>query len=69
MQTCDPKKSFQYTYAIKVTAQEYETAKKKTLGYYETKEVKYAVLHNFSVALYCIKKKDEYPKPSKTSAA
>ena len=61
MQTCDPKKSFHYTYAIKVTAQEYEAAKKKTLGYYETKEVKYAVLHNFPVALYCIKKKMNIP--------
>lgn len=61
MQTCDAKKSIHYTYAIKVSAEEYEAAKKKTLDYYESKEVKYALLHNFPVALYCIKKKINLP--------
>lgn len=61
MKSCNPEKSFQYTYAIKVSAEEYEAAKKKTLGYYESNEVKYAVLHNFPVAIYCIKKKLNIP--------
>ncbi len=60
-QTCDAAKSYQYTYAIKVSEEEYQAAKKKTLDYYNSKEVKYAVLHNFPVALYCIKKKINLP--------
>ncbi|MCR4630540.1 MAG: hypothetical protein K5786_02805 [Treponema sp.] len=60
-QTCDAKKSFHYTYAIKVRPEEYEAAKEKTLAYYNSQEVKYAVLHNFPVSLYCIKKKMNLP--------
>jgi len=60
-QTCDAEKSYQYTYAIKVSQEEYLAAKKKTLDYYKSKEVKYAILHNFPVALYCIKKKFNLP--------
>ncbi len=60
-QTCDAEKSYQYTYAIKVSEEEYQAAKNKTIDYYNSKEVKYAILHNFPVALYCIKKKFNLP--------
>lgn len=57
MQTCDSKKSFFYTYAIKVTKEEYEAAKAKTLEYFDSKKLKYDVLHNVPVAFYCIRRK------------
>lgn len=60
--TCDAEKSYQYTYAIKVNEDEYEAAKEMVKHYYETKEVKYAVFHNFPVALYCIRKKVNLPE-------
>ena len=62
MSTCDAEKSFHYTFALKVTEKEYEAVKKMTLRYYQTKEVKYAVFHNFPVALYCIRKKVNLPE-------
>lgn len=62
MSTCDAEKSNQYTYAIKVSEKEYEAAKNMTQHYYETKEVKYAIFHNFPVALYCIHKKVNLPE-------
>ena len=65
LETCDAEKSYQYTYAIKVNKNEYEAAKKLVEHYYDEKEVKYAVFHNFPVALYCVRKKvnlPEFPK-------
>lgn len=62
MSTCDAEKSYHYTYAIKVNENEYEAAKQLVQRYYDSREVKYAVFHNFPVALYCIRKKINLPE-------
>ncbi|MBR1638533.1 MAG: hypothetical protein IJ688_04015 [Treponema sp.] len=61
MQTCNPLASFQYTFALPVTAEEYDDVKKMVENYYNSHEVKYAVFHNFPVAVYCLQRKLPLP--------
>ncbi|MCR4579794.1 MAG: hypothetical protein K5681_05550 [Treponema sp.] len=61
MQTCIPDSSYQYTFALPVTENEYLAAKKMVESYYNSHEVKYAVLHNFPVAVYCLQRKLPLP--------
>ena len=62
MKKCDPEKSEQITYALKVTEEEYEQTKKFVETYVERNEIKYATSLNFKIALFSIKRKFFTPK-------
>ena len=62
MKKCDPEKSEQITYALKVTEEEYEQTKKFVQTYVDRNEIKYATGLNFKIALFCIKRKFFTPK-------
>ena len=59
--TCEPNASYQYTFALPVTCDEYDRIKKMVEDYYNSHEVKYAVFHNFPVAVYCLQRKLPLP--------
>ena len=61
METCNAETSFQWTYALPVSQKEYDDAKKMVENYYASHEVKYEVMHNIPVALYCIQRKLPLP--------
>lgn len=77
MRNCDPSKSEQITYALKVTEEEYNETKKFVEIYADSTDLKYASLLNVKIGLFCIKrryfaKKDQrefgtvkYPKKAK----
>lgn len=57
MRNCDPTKSEQITYALKVTPEEYENTKEFVEKYAEDTKLKYASLINVKLALFFIKQK------------
>lgn len=57
MKKCNRYKSVQVTYAIKVSDEEYEAAKKLVAEYFENPKTKYSVGHNFLMAGYGVKRK------------
>ncbi len=65
MKNCDPEKSEQITYALKVTEEEYEHTKAFVEHYVESTEVKYASSLNFKIGLFSIRKKFFTPKDHK----
>jgi len=65
MKNCDPEKSEQITYALKVTEEEYEETKKFVEHYAESTDIKYASGLNFKIALFSIKRKFFTPKDEK----
>ena len=62
MKNCDPEKSEQITYALKVSEEEYEKAKNFVEHYVNSTDIKYASSLNFKIALFSIKKKFFTPK-------
>ena len=62
MKKCDPEKSEQITYALKVTEEEYEQTKKFVQTYIDRDEIKYTTSLNFKIALFSIKRKFFTPK-------
>jgi len=57
MKNCDPEKSEQITYALKVTEEEYNKTKEFVERYAQSTDIKYASSLNFKIALFSIKKK------------
>ncbi len=57
MKNCDPEKSEQITYALKVTEEEFEKTKNFVDHYINSTEIKYASGLNIKIALFSIKKK------------
>lgn len=57
MKKCNKYKSVQVTYAIKVTDEEYEAAKKLVSEFLENPKTKYSVGQNFLIAGYGVKRK------------
>ena len=57
MKKSNPKKSLQYTYALKVTEREYNAVKMFVEGYASTTEIKYDVWTNFEMASFSLKRK------------
>ena len=57
MKHCDPEKSEQITYALKVTAEEYENTKTFVERYAEGTDIKYASGLNFKIAFFSIGRK------------
>ena len=62
MKNCDPEKSEQITYALKVSEEEYEKTKAFVEHYVNSTDIKYASSLNFKIALFSIKKKFFTPK-------
>ena len=62
MKNCDPTKSEQITYALKVTEEEFEKTKEFVSKYVESTDINYASGLNFKIALFSIKKKFFTPK-------
>lgn len=62
MKNCDPEKSEQITYALKVSEEEYEKTKEFVERYANSTDIKYASELNFKIALFSIKKKFFTPK-------
>lgn len=62
MKNCDPEKSEQITYALKVTEEEYNKTKEFVERYAQSTDIKYASSLNFKIALFSIKKKFFTPK-------
>ena len=62
MKNCDPEKSQQITYALKVSEEEYEKTKNFINHYLQSTELKYTSSLNFKIALFSIKKKFFTPK-------
>lgn len=57
MRNCNPSKSEQVTYALKVTEEEYENTKKFIEIYASNTKLKYASLLNVKIGLFSIKRK------------
>ena len=57
MKNCDPEKSEQITYALKVTEEEYQKTKEFVENYSRDKNLKYASTLNFKISLFSIKRK------------
>ncbi len=57
MKNCDPKRSEQITYALRVTEQEYEDTKRFVEFYAKNTKLKYKSSINFGMALFSIKRK------------
>ena len=62
MKNCDPEKSEQITYALKVTEEEYEKTKAFVEHYVESTDIKYASGLNFKIGLFSIKRKFFTPR-------
>ena len=62
MKNCDPEKSEQITYALKVSEEEYEKAKVFVDHYVNSTDIKYTSSLNFKIAIFSIKKKFFTPK-------
>lgn len=65
MKNCNPEKSEQITYALKVSEEEYEKAKIFVEHYANSTDIKYASSLNFKLALFSIKRKFFTPKDHK----
>ena len=65
MKNCNPGKSEQITYALKVSEEEYEKAKIFVERYANSTDIKYASSLNFKLALFSIKRKFFTPKDHK----
>ena len=65
MKNCNPEKSEQITYALKVSEEEYEKAKIFVERYANSTDIKYASSLNFKLALFSIKRKFFTPKDHK----
>ena len=65
MKNCNPVKSEQITYALKVTQEEYENTKKFVEWYAHSTELKYASSLNFKLAMFCIRRKAFSPAEKK----
>ncbi|MBQ0003364.1 MAG: hypothetical protein KBT21_07480 [Treponema sp.] len=65
MKKCNKYKSVQTTYAIKVTEEEYEKAKKLVEDYYNNPKTKYDVSYNFKMAGHGIRRKFFLPEEQK----
>lgn len=65
MKKCDPEKSEQITYALKVTEEEYEQTKAFVEHYAQSTDLKYASHLNFKIAIFSIKKKFFTPREHK----
>lgn len=65
MKNCDPEKSEQITYALKVSEEEYEKTRAFVQHYVENSDITYATSLNFKIALFSIKKKFFTPKEHK----
>ena len=65
MKNCDPEKSEQITYALKVSEEEYEKTKAFVEHYAKSTEINYASLLNFKIAMFSIKRKFFTPKDHK----
>lgn len=57
MKKCNPKKSIQTTYALKVSDEEYYNAKKLVEEYYDDPKTYYNTLQNFAMAVDGVKRK------------
>ena len=57
MTNCDPEKSEQITYALKVSEEEYNRTKEFVERYAERTDVHYAPMDNFSIAAFSVKRK------------
>lgn len=57
MKKCNPNKSIQVTYALKVSKEEYENSKKMVLDYFNDPKTVYSIPQNFSYAAYGINRK------------
>ena len=57
MKNCNPKKSEQVTYALKVTEEQYNNAKKFVEYYANGTSIKYQASLNFKIAMFSIKRK------------
>lgn len=57
MKNCDPTKSEQVTYALKVTPEEYEKTKHFIEVYADSPDLKYVPFLNFKFALFCLDRK------------
>ena len=62
MKKCDPEKSEQITYALKVTEEEYEKTRMFVQTYVDRNDIRYATGLNFKIALFSIKRKFFTPK-------
>ena len=65
MKNCDPERSEQITYALKVSEEEYEKTKAFVEHYANSPDIKYTTSLNFKIALFSIKKKFFSPKNHK----
>ena len=65
MKHCDPEKSEQITYALKVSEEEYERTKNFVEYYKNSTDVNYASSLNFKLAIFSLKKKFFTPKDHK----
>lgn len=65
MKNCDPEKSEQITYALRVTEEEYENTKAFVEHYVEGTDIKYASGLNIKIGLFSIRKKFFTPKDHK----
>ena len=76
---CNPDKSEQVTYALKVSQEEFDNAKEFVERYAASTDIKYASMYNFNIAFFSIKRKFftskerkkfgnlKYPKSKKTN--
>ena len=62
MKNCDPTKSEQITYALKVSEEEYQKTKEFVTKYVESTDINYASTLNIKIALFSIKRKFFTPK-------
>ena len=65
MKNCDPEKSEQITYALKVSEEEYLKTKEFVEHYAKSTDIKYASSINFKLAIFYIKQKFFTPKEHK----
>ena len=65
MKNCDPTKSEQITYALKVSEEEYQKTKDFVTKYVQSTDINYASSLNFKIALFSIKRKFFTPKDHK----
>jgi len=66
MKNCDPTKSEQITYALKVSQEEYDNTKKFVERYAESTDLKYASLLNVKIGIFFIKQRFFTPKKYQT---
>ncbi len=65
MKNCDPEKSEQITYGLKVSEEEFEKTKAFVEHYVNSTDIKYASSLNFKIGIFSIKRKFFTPKDRK----